>query len=99
MLELVARVRAYVLDADGRVDAYPGEAGRVRLEQVDLFAVRDFLAGAALPLRATDPMGSGVRRVFSAAMFSARSGDVRPPGSRAKWGNSTVSGLSHGGMS
>jgi signal transduction histidine kinase len=73
-------VQAYVLDADGRVDAYLGEPGMVRVEQVDLQVIRDFLSGAALPLRGTDPMGSGLRRVFSAAMFPPRAGDLRPPG-------------------
>jgi signal transduction histidine kinase len=73
-------VQAYVLDAEGRVDAYLGEPGMVRVETVDLHTVREFLAGATLPLRGTDPMGSGVARIFSAAMFPARAGDVRPPG-------------------
>ncbi|MBL0166565.1 MAG: HAMP domain-containing histidine kinase [Propionivibrio sp.] len=73
-------IQVYLLDADGRVRAYIGEPGMVRTEQVDLAAVRDFLAGAALPLRGTDPMGSGVPRIFSAAMFPPRAGDPRPPG-------------------
>jgi signal transduction histidine kinase len=73
-------VQVYVLDADGRVNAYIGEPGMVRQDQVDLHAVRAFLAGGALPLRGTDPMGSGVPRIFSAAMFAPRDGDVRPPG-------------------
>jgi signal transduction histidine kinase len=73
-------VQVYVLDADGRVNAYIGEPGMVRQHQVDLNAVRAFLGGAALPLRGTDPMGSGVARIFSAAMFAPRDGDVRPPG-------------------
>ena len=73
-------VQVYVLDADGRVKAYIGEPGMVRQEQVDLQPVREFLAGAALPLRGTDPMGSAVPRIFSAAMFPPRAADVRPPG-------------------
>jgi signal transduction histidine kinase len=73
-------VQVYVLDADGRVNAYIGEPGMVRQHQVDLNAVRAFLGGAALPLRGTDPMGSGLPRIFSAAMFAPRDGDVRPPG-------------------
>lgn len=73
-------VQVYLLDADGRVQHYIGEPGMVREHQVDLQAVRDFLAGAALPLRGTDPMGSGVPRIFSAAMFPPRAGDSRPPG-------------------
>jgi len=73
-------VQVYLLDADGRVRAYIGEPGMVRTEQVDLAPVRNFLAGAALPLRGTDPMGSDVPRIFSAAMFPPRAGDTRPPG-------------------
>lgn len=73
-------VQVYLLDADGRVRHYIGEPGMVRQHQVDLDAIRAFLAGAPLPLRGTDPMGSGVPRIFSAAMFPVRPGDVRPPG-------------------
>ena len=73
-------VQVYVLDADGRVSAYLGEPGMVHQAQVDLRAVRAFLAGAALPLRGTDPMGSGTPRIFSAAMFAPRVADTRPPG-------------------
>ena len=73
-------VQVYVLDADGRVNAYLGEPGMVREPQVDLQPVRAFLAGAALPLRGSDPMGSGVPRIFSAAMFAPRAADTRPPG-------------------
>ncbi len=73
-------VQVYLLDADGRVQHYIGEPGMVRQAQVDLEPVRAFLAGAALPLRGTDPMGSGVPRIFSAAMFPVRAGDSRPPG-------------------
>ncbi len=73
-------VQVYVLDADGRVAAYVGEPGMVREPQVDLAAVRAFLADAPLPLLGTDPMGSNQRRIFSAAMFAPRAGDARPPG-------------------
>ena len=73
-------VQVYLLDSDGRVEHYIGEPGMVQQFQMDLAAIRAFLAGAALPLRGTDPMGSGVPRIFSAAMFPARAGDVRPPG-------------------
>jgi signal transduction histidine kinase len=73
-------VQVYLLDADGRVQHYLGEPGMVREHQVDLRAVRAFLAGADLPLRGTDPMGSGEPRIFSAAMFPPREGDARPPG-------------------
>jgi signal transduction histidine kinase len=73
-------VQVYLLDANGRVQHYIGEPGMVRTEQVDLAAVRNFLQDAALPLFGTDPMGSNVPRIFSAAMFPMRPGDSQPPG-------------------
>lgn len=73
-------VQVYLLDADGRVQHYIGEPGMVRQPQVDLQPVRAFLGGAPLPLRGTDPMGSGEPRIFSAAMFPLRAQDPRPPG-------------------
>jgi signal transduction histidine kinase len=73
-------VQVYLLDANGRVQHYIGEPGMVRQKQVDLDPVRAFLADAVLPLRGTDPMGSGVPRIFSAAMFPVRAGDIRRPG-------------------
>lgn len=62
-------IQVYVLDPAGRVQNYIGEPGMVRQPQVDLHQLRVFLAGAALPLYGTDPMGSGETRLFSAAMF------------------------------
>ena len=73
-------IQVYVLDAEGSVSAYVGEPGMVRVNQVDLAPVRAFLAGASLPLRGSDPMGSGVQRLFSAAMFPPKPTDSRPPG-------------------
>ena len=73
-------VQVYVLDADGKVADYLGEPGMVRTPQVELEPVRQFLADARLPLRGTDPMGSGQGRLFSAAMFPPRPGQDRPPG-------------------
>lgn len=70
-------IQVYVLDADGRVDAYIGEPGMVRQFQVDLAPIRDFLEGAELPLRGTDPMGSDRPRLFSAAMFPAKPNDTQ----------------------
>ncbi len=73
-------IQVYVLDADGQVAAYIGEPGMVRQPQVDLQPVRAFLAGAALPLRGTDPMGGNTARIFSAAMFAPNPGQAKPPG-------------------
>jgi signal transduction histidine kinase len=73
-------IQVYLLDADGRVGAYVGDPALVRTQQVDLAPVRAFLAGAALPLVGTDPMGGDAPRIFSAAMFPPRPGDTRPPG-------------------
>ena len=60
-------VQVYVLDADGRVAAYIGPPGMVQQDQVDLATVRRFLAGADLPLRGVDPMGSGKLRQIGRA--------------------------------
>lgn len=60
-------VQVYLLDGQGRVADYLGQPGMVRTHQVDLAPVRRFLEGAALPLRGTDPMGSGEGRLFSVA--------------------------------
>lgn len=73
-------VQVYLLDADGRVQAYLGEPGMVRQHQVDLAPVRRFLGDGALPILGTDPMGGPQGRIFSAAMFPPASGDARPPG-------------------
>ena len=73
-------VQVYLLDADGKVNAYIGEPGMVRREEIDLSPVRSFLGGAPLPIRGTDPMGSATPRLFSAAMFPPRAGDLKPPG-------------------
>lgn len=73
-------VQVYLLDADGRVQHYLGEPGMVRAYQVDLDAVRAFLAGASLPILGTDPMGGPQRRIFSAAMFPPGPDQTRPPG-------------------
>ncbi len=83
-------IQVYVLGADGHVNAYIGEPGMVRQHQVDLQPVRDFLAGGALPLRGTDPMGAPAGRaagdagsggrIFSAAMFAPQPGQTAPPG-------------------
>ena len=73
-------IQAYVLDAQGRVKAYIGEPGMVRVHQVALQPVREFLAGAPLPLRNTDPMGGSEPRIFSAAMFAPQPGRTEPPG-------------------
>ena len=73
-------IQVYLLDATGKVDAYIGEPGMVRQHQVALQPVRDFLAGAALPLRGTDPMGGDLPRIFSAAMFPPGPGQTTPPG-------------------
>ena len=73
-------IQVYLLDADGRVTAYVGDPALVRTHVVDLAPVRAFLAGAALPLDGTDPMGGDVPRIFSAAMFPPRPDATRPPG-------------------
>lgn len=65
-------IQVYLLDAQGRVLDYLGEPGMVRTPQVELAPLRRFLDGAALPLRGSDPMGSGHGRLFSVAPLPAR---------------------------
>jgi signal transduction histidine kinase len=60
-------IQVYLLDHDGRVLDYLGEPGMVRAPRVELAPLRRFLQGAPLPLRGSDPMGSGRDRLFSAA--------------------------------
>ena len=67
-------IQVYVLSPSGSVQNYIGEPGMVRQPQVDLAAVQAFLAGTALPLYGTDPMGGAVPRLFSAAMFAPGAG-------------------------
>lgn len=73
-------IQVYTLDATGRVQSYFGPPGMVHEFQMDLAPVRDFLAGAPLPLRGRDPMGGAEQRLFSAAMFPPGPDDARPPG-------------------
>lgn len=60
-------VQVYLLDRTGRVETYLGEPGMVRRYEVELGPLERFAAGASLPLRGTDPMGSGREVIFSAA--------------------------------
>lgn len=73
-------IEVYTLDETGRVRDYLGEPGMVRTMQVDIEAVRAFLAGAPLPLLGTDPKSPAARKIFSAAMFPAVPGSNAPSG-------------------
>ena len=73
-------IQVYTLGASGQVQAYIGPPGMVRQHQVDLGPVQAFLAGAALPLQGTDPMGGPDQRLFSVAMFPPLTGQAAPPG-------------------
>ena len=73
-------IQVYTLGASGQVQAYIGPPGMVRQHQVDLAPVQAFLAGAALPLQGTDPMGGPDQRLFSVAMFPPLPGQAAPPG-------------------
>ena len=61
-------VEVYLLEPDGRIAGHAAPEGRLRRDHVDLAPVRRFLAGGALPIQGTDPMGaigSGAARIFS----------------------------------
>lgn len=73
-------IQVYLLDAQGRVQAYLGEPGLVREAQVDLDAVRRFLRGDVLPIVGSDPAAPGEPRIFSVAPLGERAGAAAPPG-------------------
>ena len=73
-------IDVYVLDQQGEVRAYLGDANAVRQQQVDMDVVRSFLGGAPLPLLGSDPKAPNEPKIFSAAMFPAEPGSVAPPG-------------------
>jgi signal transduction histidine kinase len=73
-------IQVYLLDAQGNVKTYLGDIKLVTCPQVDVEAIRQFLSGAALPIRGTDPMGDMSGKLFSAAMFPAKPGQTTPPG-------------------
>jgi signal transduction histidine kinase len=72
-------IRVYLLDADGRVAHYIGEPGMVQTPRVALAPIEQFLRGAALPLRGTDPFG-GPARLFSVAPLPDAGAVGRSPG-------------------
>lgn len=84
LLEMLMTVNpaidVYVLDMQGRVRTYLGDPQAVRDPQVDIGAVRAFLAGAELPLLGSDPKVPRERKVFSAAMFPPQAGATAAPG-------------------
>lgn len=68
-------IEVYLLDRNGRVTAYLGDAAAVRQPHVDLGPVRAFLGGAALPLHSTDPRAAGgPGKIFSAAPLPGGAG-------------------------
>lgn len=73
-------IDVYLLDEAGKVRTYVGDPGTVRESQVDIAAVRAFLAGAPLPLLGSDPKSPRDRKIFSAAMFPPDAGASAPPG-------------------
>lgn len=73
-------IQVYLLDGDGRIEAYIGDAAKVQVHRVALEPVQAFLAGAPLPLHGTDPMGGGALRIFSAATLPPAPGQAGPAG-------------------
>jgi signal transduction histidine kinase len=58
-------IEVYLLDLEGRIVAHSAPAGRVKLEQVSIEPINDFLAGKPLPIEGDDPRSSGRSKVFS----------------------------------
>lgn len=70
-------IQVYILDEKGRVKYFIGDQSKVQVWQVDLKPIHAYLSGASLPLLGSDPIGSGKRRIFSAAMLPPRSIDIQ----------------------
>src|SRR5690242_11570130 len=61
-------IQIYLLDRQGRIAAYSAAPGEVKLQQVDLAPVQEFLhSNAKLPIRGDDPRDPSLKRIFSAA--------------------------------
>jgi signal transduction histidine kinase len=73
-------IQVYILDMEGRVKSYLGDASKVQKRQIDLAPIRSFLNGSTLPIRGTDPMDGPDTKLFSAAMFPLAAGQTTPPG-------------------
>lgn len=67
----------YATDTAGAVRAYSAEPGQVKTMSIALAPVREFLAGATLPVYGTDPRDPGQRKVFSAAPIRSTDGALR----------------------
>lgn len=59
-------IELYLLDPAGKILAYDAPPGRVRLSEVAPGPLRDFLEGAALPLKGDNPRNPERREIFSA---------------------------------
>lgn len=60
-------VEVYLLDKAGRIVGDAAPPGHIKRQQVDLTSVRQFLAGAPLPIFGDDPRSGRTSKVFSAA--------------------------------
>lgn len=63
-------IELYLLDTEGAILSYNAPPGRVRMQQVDLQPIRDFLAGGRLPLKGDNPRNPQNREIFSATNLS-----------------------------
>ncbi|MEJ8837472.1 sensor histidine kinase [Ramlibacter sp. AN1133] len=67
LMDVNPSVEVYLLDLDGHILADAAPPGHLRRRTVDLKPVREFIAGAALPVLGDDPRTPAARNVFSAA--------------------------------
>ena len=57
-------IEIYLLDKTGKILAFEAPQMRIKRERVDLAPIRNFLAGAALPVLGDDPRDEQRRKVF-----------------------------------
>lgn len=67
LMDVNPSVELYLLAPDGRIVAQAAPAGHLKRERAALAPVREFLAGAPLPIAGDDPRSPSAQKIFSAA--------------------------------
>jgi len=58
-------IEIYLLDPNGKIEAFSAPPGKVKRKSVSLGPIQDFLAGKRLPIRGDDPRDTSRRKIFS----------------------------------
>jgi signal transduction histidine kinase len=66
MMVVNPSIEVYLLDTNGLILSHQAPPGRALLKQVGIKPIKDFLAGAALPLKGDNPRNPSKKEIFSA---------------------------------